>query len=182
MTQLLSVEHLDKSYGDKQILYDINFEVNTGEVLVLLGPSGSGKSTLIRCLNGLEAYQNGTIFFQEQKVNPTPKTWQVLRQKIGMVFQSYDLFPNLSILDNITLGPTKVQKKPKDQAQKEALALLDTVDLADYAKQYPRELSGGKNSVSLLSAPWPCIPNSCCSMRSLPHWIRRWSEASWRLC
>ncbi|MFD1671933.1 amino acid ABC transporter ATP-binding protein [Agrilactobacillus yilanensis] len=151
--ELLRVENLNKAYGDQPVLHDINFEVNTGEVLVLLGPSGSGKSTLIRCLNGLEPYQSGDIYFKGDHVTPSSKNWQKLRQKIGMVFQSYDLFPNLKIMDNITLGPIKVQKQAKNVAEKEALALLDSVDLADYAQKYPRELSGGqKQRIAIVRA------------------------------
>lgn len=90
--EILKVEHLDKYYGNWQALHDINFNLKKGEVLTLLGPSGSGKSTLLRTLNGLEDYQKGSIYFHDKKIDPTTKEWQLLRQKIGMVFQSYDLF------------------------------------------------------------------------------------------
>lgn len=113
--EILKVSHLNKFYGDWQALHDINFDLKKGEVLALLGPSGSGKSTLIRCLNGLEEYRDGEIVFNGAKVEPSEKNWQRLRQKIGMVFQSYDLFPNMTVLENILLGPTKVQKaRPGD--------------------------------------------------------------------
>ena len=98
--EILKVEHLNKFYGDWQALHDINFELKKGEVVTLLGPSGSGKSTLIRTLNGLEPFRDGSIYFKGNKVNPSPKEWQELRQKIGMVFQSYDLFPNLTVLEH----------------------------------------------------------------------------------
>ncbi|EEI20785.1 amino acid ABC transporter ATP-binding protein [Lentilactobacillus hilgardii] len=151
--KVLQVEHLEKSYQKKHVLHDINFSVAQGEVVTLLGPSGSGKSTLIRCLNGLEVYQKGTITFEGQKIIPTEKNWQQIRQKIGMVFQSYDLFPNLTVMDNILLGPTKVQKKDKATARSEALALLKSVELDDYANAYPRELSGGqKQRVAIVRA------------------------------
>ncbi|MCP9332966.1 amino acid ABC transporter ATP-binding protein [Lentilactobacillus hilgardii] len=151
--KVLQVEHLEKSYQKKHVLHDINFSVAQGEVVTLLGPSGSGKSTLIRCLNGLEVYQKGTITFEGQKIIPTEKNWQQIRQKIGMVFQSYDLFPNLTVMDNILLGPTKVQKKDKATARFEALALLKSVELDDYANAYPRELSGGqKQRVAIVRA------------------------------
>ncbi|MFD1126539.1 amino acid ABC transporter ATP-binding protein [Lentilactobacillus raoultii] len=151
--QILKVAHLEKSYQKKHVLHDINFSVAQGEVVTLLGPSGSGKSTLIRCLNGLEAYQKGTITFEGKKVVPTEKNWQQIRQKIGMVFQSYDLFPNLTVMDNILLGPTKVQKKDRATARSEAMALLKSVELADYANVYPRELSGGqKQRVAIVRA------------------------------
>lgn len=151
--EILKVEHLNKFYGDWQALHDINFDLKKGEVVTLLGPSGSGKSTLIRTLNGLEPFRDGTIFFQGQKVQPSPKEWQALRQKIGMVFQSYDLFPNLTVLENILLAPTKVQKRPREEVKKEALELLERVHLADQVDAYPRELSGGqKQRIAIVRA------------------------------
>lgn len=142
--QILKVEHLDKAYQNQSVLHDINFSINKGEVITLLGPSGSGKSTLIRTLNGLENYQAGKIFFEGQEVVPTEKNWQKLRQKIGMVFQSYDLFPNLTVLDNILLGPTKVQKRNKEELLPEVVDLLKRVYLEEYQNVYPRQLSGGQ--------------------------------------
>lgn len=142
--EILRVEHLNKFYGDWQALHDINFSLKKGEVVALLGPSGSGKSTLIRTLNGLEPYKNGNIYFKGNKVDPNPKTWQQLRQKIGMVFQSYDLFPNHTVLGNITLAPTKVQGRDPEKVKQEALELLDRVDLRKHADSYPRQLSGGQ--------------------------------------
>ncbi len=137
--KILEVEDLNKFYGNKQVLHDISFSLNKGEVLTLLGPSGSGKSTLLRCLNGLEEFKSGTIIFEGKKVIPTAKNWQQLRQKIGMVFQSYDLFPNMTVLENILLGPVKVQKRPKAEEQ--------------YANSYPRQLSGGqKQRIAIVRA------------------------------
>ncbi|AUJ32807.1 MAG: amino acid ABC transporter ATP-binding protein [Liquorilactobacillus nagelii] len=151
--EILRVEKLNKFYGKRQILFDVNFSIRQGEVLALLGPSGSGKSTLIRCLNGLEQFSGGSLFFAGQKVVTNEKSWQQLRQKIGMVFQSYDLFPNLTVLDNILLGPLKVQKKDRKQAEQEAIALLDRVGLAEYTKAYPRQLSGGqKQRIAIIRA------------------------------
>ena len=142
--EILKVEHLNKFYGDWQALHDINFSIKKGEVVALLGPSGSGKSTLIRTLNGLEPFKSGTIYFHGKAIVPSHKSWLAIRQKIGMVFQSYDLFPNLTVLQNIMLAPTKVQKRDPDDVKKEALALLKRVDLFDHADSYPRELSGGQ--------------------------------------
>jgi polar amino acid transport system ATP-binding protein len=151
--EILRVEKLNKFYGKKQILYGVDFSINQGEVLALLGPSGSGKSTLIRCLNGLEQFQSGTLFFCGQQVDPTENNWLKLRQKIGMVFQSYDLFPNLTVLDNILLGPTKVQKKSRVEAKKEAISLLQRVGLEQYVNVYPRQLSGGqKQRIAIVRA------------------------------
>ncbi|MES1079717.1 amino acid ABC transporter ATP-binding protein [Limosilactobacillus fermentum] len=151
--EILKVSHLNKFYGDWQALHDINFDLKKGEVLALLGPSGSGKSTLIRCLNGLEEYRDGEIVFNGAKVEPSEKNWQRLRQKIGMVFQSYDLFPNITVLENILLGPTKVQKRDRATVEQEALALLDRVGLKEHANSYPRQLSGGqKQRVAIVRA------------------------------
>lgn len=151
--EILKVEHLNKFYGDWQALHDINFSLTKGEVVTLLGPSGSGKSTLIRTLNGLEAFESGAIYFQGQKIDPSPKNWQALRQKIGMVFQSYDLFPNLTVMQNILLAPTKVQKRDPKEIEKEALTLLDRVGLKEHANSYPRQLSGGqKQRIAIVRA------------------------------
>nr|WP_054756242.1 amino acid ABC transporter ATP-binding protein [Liquorilactobacillus satsumensis] len=152
--QILKIDKLNKYYGQHQVLYDISFEIQKGEVVALLGPSGSGKSTLIRCLNGLEQFQSGFLFFGGKQITPQEKNWPQLRQKIGMVFQSYDLFPpNLSVLDNILLGPLKVQKRQRAEATAEALKLLQRVGLEKYAEVYPRQLSGGqKQRVAIVRA------------------------------
>lgn len=151
--EVLRVEHLNKFYGKHQTLFDINFSLNKGEVLTLLGPSGSGKSTLLRTLNGLEEYEDGAIYFHGKKINPSPKEWQLLRQKIGMVFQSYDLFPNLTVMENILLAPVKVQKRDEDEVKEEAVKLLKQVGLSEYGDAYPRELSGGqKQRVAIVRA------------------------------
>ena len=151
--EILRVDNLDKFYGDWQALHEISFSIERGEVLTLLGPSGSGKSTLIRCLNGLEEYRSGTIVFEGQKIVPSEKNWQKIRQKIGMVFQSYDLFPNLTVMGNILLGPTKVQKRSESEVKKEALDLLERVGLKEYADAYPRQLSGGqKQRIAIVRA------------------------------
>lgn len=151
--EILKVEHLNKSYGDRQVLFDINFDLKKGEVLALLGPSGSGKSTTIRTLNGLEDFQSGQITFEGQTVIPDEKHWQALRQKIGMVFQSYDLFPNMTVLENITLAPTKVQHRDQKEAETEAKKLLEMVGLSDYEQSYPRQLSGGqKQRIAIVRA------------------------------
>lgn len=151
--EILKVEHLNKFYGDWQVLHDISFGLKKGEVLTLLGPSGSGKSTLLRTLNGLEDYKDGAIYFHDKKIEPSPKQWQLLRQKIGMVFQSYDLFPNLNVMENVLLAPVKVQKRNETDVEKQARELLDRVGLSDYAQSYPRELSGGqKQRVAIVRA------------------------------
>ena len=142
---ILTVDHLVKSYdGQTNILDNVSFGVQPGEVIVVVGPSGCGKSTLLRCLNGLEPTQSGRVRLGNETVAYGGKNLTQLRQRIGMVFQSYELFPHLTVLDNILLAPTKVQKRPKDEVQKEAEALLDRVGLLAKKNSYPRELSGGQ--------------------------------------
>lgn len=142
---ILTADHLIKSYdGKTNILDNVSFSVQQGEVIVVVGPSGCGKSTLLRCLNGLEPVQGGRVRLGSETVAYGGKNLAALRQRIGMVFQSYELFPHLTVLDNILLAPTKVQKRPRAEVQKEAEALLDRVGLLQKAKSYPRELSGGQ--------------------------------------
>ena len=141
---LLTVEHLIKKYGDQVILDDVSLDVKKGEVIVVVGPSGCGKSTLLRCINALEPIQGGVVKLGDEVIDPKSKSLTCLRQKIGMVFQSYDLFPHLTVLDNILLAPTKVQKRSKDEVKEEAMKLLRRVGLEEKAGSYPRELSGGQ--------------------------------------
>lgn len=127
--------------------------VSKGEVVVLLGPSGCGKSTFLRCLNGLEPIQGGEIHLDNSNITSTEVKWNIVRQKIGMVFQSYDLFPNMTVINNILLGPLKVQKRNKVEATKDAEKLLERVGLLDKMNSYPRELSGGqKQRVAIVRA------------------------------
>ncbi|VDG19116.1 amino acid ABC transporter ATP-binding protein [Lactiplantibacillus mudanjiangensis] len=152
-TPLLTVSHLEKSYQKTHILHDISFDLDAGEVLTLLGPSGSGKSTLLRCLNGLEAFQAGTLTFAGEVITQKAKQWQQLRQQIGMVFQSYDLFPNRTVLENILLGPLKVQKRSRETVLPEVEKLLQQVGMRDYRDAYPRQLSGGqKQRIAIVRA------------------------------
>jgi len=150
---LLKIENLTKEYEGQKILDGINLEVKKGDVLVVVGPSGCGKSTLLRCINALEPIQGGTIKLQGMDIRKGSKNITTLRQKIGMVFQSYELFPHLTVIDNITLAPLKVQKRDKAEVRKEAMELLARVGLADKAKSYPRQLSGGqKQRVAIVRA------------------------------
>ena len=150
---LLKIENLTKEYEGQKILDGINLEVKKGDVLVVVGPSGCGKSTLLRCINALEPIQGGTIKLQGMDIRKGSKNITTLRQKIGMVFQSYELFPHLTVIDNITLAPVKVQKRDKAEVRKEAMELLARVGLADKAKSYPRQLSGGqKQRVAIVRA------------------------------
>ena len=150
---ILEVRHLMKQFDDLMVLKDINLTVHEGEVIVIVGPSGCGKSTFLRCINALEDTQGGEIRLNGELVSKESKNLAVIRQKIGMVFQSYELFPHLNVLDNITLAPVKVQKRPKEEVREEALALLSRVGLSDKAESFPRQLSGGqKQRVAIVRA------------------------------
>lgn len=151
---ILTTEHLKKSYENGQpVLKDISFTLEKGEVVVVVGPSGCGKSTFLRCLNMLEPIDSGTIRFKDEVIESDRKDAYSIRQKIGMVFQSYDLFPHLTILGNILLAPSKVQKREKQELIKEAEQLLARVGLLDKKDAYPRQLSGGqKQRVAIVRA------------------------------
>jgi len=150
---ILEVRHLMKQFDDLMVLKDINLTVHEGEVIVIVGPSGCGKSTFLRCINALEDIQGGEIRLNGELVSKESKNLAVIRQKIGMVFQSYELFPHLNVLDNITLAPVKVQKRPKEEVREEALTLLSRVGLSDKAESFPRQLSGGqKQRVAIVRA------------------------------
>lgn len=150
---LLSIKNLTKKFEDHTILDGLSLDIKQGEVIVIVGPSGCGKSTLLRCINALEPIQGGEIFLQDQEIKFGSKDLASVRQKIGMVFQSYELFPHLTVMDNITLAPVKVQNRKKEEVKKEAMQLLDRVGLADKADSYPRQLSGGqKQRVAIVRA------------------------------
>lgn len=140
----LAIEHLHKVFGDHVVLDDINLVVEPGEVVVVIGPSGCGKSTLLRCINGLEHIQGGRILLDGVPVDGSSKDIASVRAKLGMVFQSYELFPHKTVLDNVTLAPMVVQKRPREDVEAEALSLLARVGLGDRGADYPRQLSGGQ--------------------------------------
>ncbi len=153
MGEILRIEHLQKRFDDFIVLDDIHFSVAQGEVVVIVGPSGCGKSTLLRCINGLEAIQEGRILLEDEVINPAENGRMIHRERIGMVFQSYDLFPHKTILENATLAPLKVLKRKKNEAEAEAIELLDRVGLASRKDSYPRMLSGGqKQRVAIVRA------------------------------
>ena len=150
---VLTIEHLTKEYDGQTVLNDISLDVHEGEVIVIVGPSGSGKSTLLRCINALEDIQGGEIRLRGQKIVAGAKDLPQIRQKIGMVFQSYELFHHLTVMNNILLAPTKAQKRKKEEVAAEAMTLLNRVGLADKADSLPRQLSGGqKQRVAIVRA------------------------------
>lgn len=141
---LLEAKNIIKDYGEGRVLDDVSLKIYRGEVIVLIGPSGCGKSTFLRCMNGLEQIQSGQIHLDGKVITEGKTDWSKVRQKIGMVFQSYDLFPHMSVIDNIVLGPVKVQGRDKKEVTEEAEKLLDRVGLLDKKDAFPRQLSGGQ--------------------------------------
>ena len=141
---MLKVKKLEKSYGDLKVLKDINLEVDENDVISIIGPSGSGKSTFLRCLNLIEKPTAGDIYFENKKINDKNIDINKLREEIGMVFQNFNLFSNMTIIENLILAPTIRGKMKKDEAIKEASALLDRIGLLDKKDNYPSSLSGGQ--------------------------------------
>src|SRR5574344_128727 len=153
MDNLIEIKNLVKKYADKTVINGIDLSIKKGEVVVLLGPSGCGKSTLLRTINGLESIQNGEIIFHGKNIHGKNTDWKKIREKIGMVFQNYELFPHLNVIDNILLAPTKIQKRDKKEVLIQAEELLKKVGLADRKFSYPRELSGGqKQRIAIVRA------------------------------
>ncbi|WP_347170063.1 amino acid ABC transporter ATP-binding protein [Pseudomonas salmasensis] len=144
MSALIEFQGFNKFFGETQVLKGIDLSVQRGEVAVILGPSGCGKSTLLRCLNGLEVAHSGHLRFAGIELLDKTTDWRQVRQDIGMVFQSYHLFPHMSVLDNILLGPLKVQKRDPREAREQAEKLLERVGLADKRDAFARQLSGGQ--------------------------------------
>lgn len=141
---LIRVQNLTKAFGDFKALNDVSTDIRSGEVVFVVGPSGSGKSTFLRCLNRLEEPSSGHILFEGVDILDAKTDINVHRQKMGMVFQHFNLFPHMTILKNMTIAPMKLQKKTQEEAEKEAMKLLEKVGLADRANAYPSQLSGGQ--------------------------------------
>ena len=150
---IISVQNLQKSFGKLNVLSGIDIEINRGDVVVVIGPSGSGKSTFLRCLNRLEESTGGSIFFEGEDITNKGVNINKHRQKMGMVFQQFNLFPHLTIMKNLTIGPMKLLGKSKEEAEKQAQDLLNRVGLGDRAQSYPKQLSGGqKQRVAIVRA------------------------------
>ena len=150
---IIKVENLQKAFGDLNVLAGIDIEINRGDVVVVVGPSGSGKSTFLRCLNRLEESTGGSIYFEGEDITDPSVNINKHRQKMGMVFQQFNLFPHMTIMKNLTIGPMKLLGKSKEEAEKKAQELLDRVGLGDRAGAYPKQLSGGqKQRVAIVRA------------------------------
>lgn len=141
---MIQVKNIKKKFGKLEVLKDINLDIKKGEIVAILGPSGSGKSTLLRCLNLLEKPNNGEIIFNNQNILDKKCNINKMRENIGMVFQNFNLFPNMTVLENIIIAPIKLKKINKDEAIEDALNLLDRVGLLDKKDAYPSQLSGGQ--------------------------------------
>lgn len=141
---MIKIKNIKKTFGKNEVLKNIDLDINKGEIVVILGPSGSGKSTLLRCINLLENPQKGEIIFNNENILDKKSDINKVRQNIGMVFQNFNLFPNMTVLENITLAPIKVKNIKKEDAIEDALYLLDRVGLIDKQNEYPQNLSGGQ--------------------------------------
>ncbi len=141
---MIEIKNLYKSFGENEILKNINVTINKGEKVVIIGPSGSGKSTLLRCINLLETPDSGNIYFEGDNITDIKCDINKIRQKMGMVFQNFNLFPHLTVLENITLAPVKLKLQSKEEAEKNAIRLLERIGLADKKDVYPSKLSGGQ--------------------------------------
>lgn len=141
---MINVENLSKNFGDLKVLKNISTTINKGEIISIIGPSGSGKSTFLRCINKLEEPTEGHIYIDGMDLMDKKTDINKIRERVGMVFQHFNLFPNMTVLENLTLSPIMVKKESKDEAEKYALYLLEKVGLLDKAKSYPTQLSGGQ--------------------------------------
>ena len=151
MSKIIELKNVNKWFDKFQALKDVSLEVNQQEKIVICGPSGSGKSTLIRCINRLEEHQEGQIIVDGKEISENTKDIEKIRAEVGMVFQQFNLFPHLSILDNCTLAPIWVKKMPKKKAEEIAMNNLERVQIADQAKKFPGQLSGGQQQRSALA-------------------------------
>ena len=157
---MLEIKNVSKSFGEKKILDEVSYTFPMGEITVILGPSGGGKTTLLRCISGLETFDSGTLLLDEEDL--TKKSHQAINGKIGVVFQDFQLFPHLNVLENIVLAPTMVLKQSKEEAEKTARTLLVTLGLEDKEKAYPFELSGGQKQRVAIARALAMKPRVLC--------------------
>ena len=154
---IIQINNMNKWFGDFQVLKKINLEVKPKEKIVVCGPSGSGKSTLIRCINRLEEHQEGNIIVDGTELTEDTKNIEQIRAEVGMVFQQFNLFPHLSILENITLAPIQVQKRNKKEAEEYGMYLLCQMGIESHAKKYPGQLSGGEQQRVAIARSLACL-------------------------
>ena len=157
---MINVENLSKNFGNLKVLKNISTTINKGEVISIIGPSGSGKSTFLRCINKLEEPTEGHIYIDGMDLMDKNTDINKIRERVGMVFQHFNLFPNMTVLENLTLSPTIVKKESKEEAEKYALYLLQKVDLSDKANSYPNQLSGGQKQRIAIAILCFCPPDN----------------------
>ena len=171
---IISFDKVNKWYGNNfHVLRDVALHVAQGERLVICGPSGSGKSTLIRCINALETYQEGTLTVAGSLVGDDIKAVDAVRRQVGMVFQQFNLFPHLTVLENLTLSPTWVAGMPKKEAIERAMHQLERVRIAEQAQKYPLQLSGGQQQRVAIARALCLTPKSCCLTSQPQRWTRK---------
>ncbi len=170
---IIEIIGMHKWYGEFHVLSDINLQVQPKEKIVICGPSGSGKSTLIRCINRLEEHQRGQIIVNGTELSNDLKNIEKIRAEVGMVFQHFNLFPHLTILENLTLGPIWVRKTPKKEAEEIAMMYLEKVQIAEQAKKFPGQLSGGQQQRVAIARSLCMNPEVCSLMNQLQHLIPR---------
>jgi general L-amino acid transport system ATP-binding protein len=175
---IVTIAGLNKWFGDFHVLRDVRLDVGRGERIVICGPSGSGKSTLIRCINALEEFQEGRIQVDGIELGPNLRHVDDIRREVGMVFQSFNLFPHLTVLENCTLAPIWVRNMPKKDAEEAAMKYLERVRIPQQAHKFPGQLSGGQQQRVALARALTMNPKSCCSTSLLPRSTPRWSRKS----
>lgn len=180
---IIRIENLNKWFGDFHVLRDIDLAVARKERIVICGPSGSGKSTLIRCVNALEEFQEGKIVVDDIELGPNLKRVDDVRREVGMVFQSFNLFPHLTVLENCTLAPIWVRNMPKKDAEAAAMKYLERVRIPEQANKYPGQISGGQQQRVAIARALTMNPKVMLfdepTSRSIPRWSRRCSTPSW---
>ena len=177
--RILEIRHLSKTFGTNPVLKDIDFSVSSGDVTCIIGASGSGKSTLLRCLNLLETPTTGEIMYHGTNIADKKVNAPQYRSKVGMVFQSFNLFNNMTVLENCIIGQVKVLKKNKTDAHKNAMYYLEKVGMAPYINaSFPADRNRGWP----LPGHWPWNLRCCCLMSPHRHWTRRWWARCWRSC
>lgn len=177
---MIEIRNVRKSFGLLEVLKGIDLSVHNGEVVSIIGGSGSGKSTLLTCINGLEPINSGSISVDGTEVHAKSTDLNRLRQKIGIVFQQWNAFPHLSVLENVTLAPRKVLGMGRAEAREIAEKQLRHVGLGDKLDTYPGRLSGGQQQRMAIAGRWPCRPITCCLTRSPRRSIRNWWARFWK--
>ena len=176
---MIELKNVSKWYGSFQVLSDCSTNIDKGEVVVVCGPSGSGKSTLIKTINALEPFQKGEIFVDGTAVHDPKTNLPKLRSRVGMVFQHFELFPHLSVTENLTIAQMKVLGRSADDAKTRGLKMLDRVGLTAHKDKFPGQLSGGQQQRVAIARALSMTPSSCCLMNPLRRWTLKWSAKYW---